>query len=87
MDVNDERPNITAPDRIQIAENSFPGTVVTTEIKAEDKDKGENAVVSYSLVDNANGSFSIDPDDGRLLLSYHIKHSLTLEIVLLVFLW
>lgn len=72
LDVNDESPVITLPDNATVAENSFVGTVVTTGITAEDKDKGPNGLVRYSLDDDAGGLFSIDEDDGMLNLKNKI---------------
>ncbi|XP_071830168.1 cadherin-87A-like isoform X3 [Apostichopus japonicus] len=83
LDVNDESPVITLPDNATVAENSFVGTVVTTGITAEDKDKGPNGLVRYSLDDDAGGLFSIDEDDGTLIVSGNIdrEKNATLKII------
>uniref|UniRef100_A0A8C5U4X5 Cadherin domain-containing protein n=1 Tax=Malurus cyaneus samueli TaxID=2593467 RepID=A0A8C5U4X5_9PASS len=71
-DVNDNAPNFSSPfDTAHIQENSLPGTSVFS-VSASDPDEGNNAKLSYSIVDNGmqdvpiSTYFRIDQDNGTI---------------------
>lgn len=62
-DVNDNSPVFldSTPTSVNITEHSPNGTEVTT-FSATDADSGDFGKVEYSLEDDIEGSFRIDPD-------------------------
>ncbi|NXE42564.1 PCDGM protein, partial [Ptilorrhoa leucosticta] len=71
-DVNDNAPNFSSPfDTAHIQENSLPGTSVFS-VSASDPDEGNNAKLSYSILDNGiqdvpiSTYFRIDQDNGTI---------------------
>uniref|UniRef100_A0ABI7X6D8 FAT atypical cadherin 1 n=1 Tax=Felis catus TaxID=9685 RepID=A0ABI7X6D8_FELCA len=67
-DVNDNAPEFSAdPHAITVFENTEPGTLLTR-VQATDADAGLNRKISYSLVNSADGQFSINEFSGILQL-------------------
>ena len=67
-DVNDNAPVFTqAQYRKSVYEDSRTG-VVLLQVKAEDADVGRNRKISYSLIDTAGDTFSIDSETGVITL-------------------
>uniref|UniRef100_A0A8I6GFB7 FAT atypical cadherin 1 n=1 Tax=Rattus norvegicus TaxID=10116 RepID=A0A8I6GFB7_RAT len=75
-DVNDNTPEFTAdPYAITVFENTEPGTPLTR-VQATDADAGLNRKISYSLLDSADGQFSINEQSGILQLEKHLDREL-----------
>ncbi|XP_027246969.1 protocadherin Fat 1 isoform X3 [Cricetulus griseus] len=86
-DVNDNAPEFTAdPYTITVFENTEPGTLLTR-VQATDADAGLNRKISYSLIDSADGQFSISEVSGIIQLEKHLDreqqavYTLTLKAV------
>ncbi|CAH6787249.1 Fat1 [Phodopus roborovskii] len=86
-DVNDNAPEFTAdPYTITVFENTEPGTLLTR-VQATDADAGLNRKISYSLIDSADGQFSINEVSGIIQLEKHLDreqqavYTLTLKAV------
>ena len=79
LDVNDNPPKFLLPYySVSIMENSQIGTVIT-KIHAFDNDIGLNRKVKYKFLDSASDHFSINPENGIIIL----KKSLDRESVAL----
>lgn len=65
-DVNDNAP-LFAPNLLigSVEENLHPGSVVR-KLTATDRDSGSNGKITYSLVNDANSTFSIESDTGLI---------------------
>ncbi|XP_055449636.1 protocadherin Fat 1 isoform X3 [Psammomys obesus] len=75
-DVNDNAPEFTAdPYTITVFENTEPGTLLTR-VQATDADAGLNRKISYSLIDSADGQFSINELSGIIQLEKHLDREL-----------
>uniref|UniRef100_A0A8D3DX25 FAT atypical cadherin 1a n=1 Tax=Scophthalmus maximus TaxID=52904 RepID=A0A8D3DX25_SCOMX len=67
-DVNDNPPQFSAdPYAVTVFENTEAGTYVA-KLQASDIDTGLNSDIHYSLVDSADGYFSIDESSGVIIL-------------------
>ncbi|XP_006741893.1 protocadherin Fat 1 [Leptonychotes weddellii] len=67
-DVNDNAPEFSAdPHTITVFENTEPGTLLTR-VQATDADAGLNRKISYSLINSADGQFSINELSGIIQL-------------------
>jgi protocadherin Fat 4 len=64
-DVNDVSPEFLISNETAVLENTAINTVVTV-MKAVDRDEGRNGYLEYSLLDSANGMFTIGSADGLL---------------------
>lgn len=67
LDVNDNPPAFTRQFRTEIPENMEVGSFVLR-VTSSDKDIGENAIATYSLTDDAEGTFKIEPVSGNITL-------------------
>ncbi|CAL8364079.1 unnamed protein product [Lota lota] len=68
LDVNDNAPSFSSGVYVtSVPENAAPKALLTR-VQASDRDQGLNRTVVYSLVDSANGVFSIEPVSGVLVL-------------------
>ncbi|XP_042167184.1 protocadherin Fat 3-like [Oncorhynchus tshawytscha] len=68
LDVNDNPPSFFSSQYLaNIYENAAPKALLTR-LQASDPDEGPNRTVVYSLVDSADGFFSIDPVSGVVVL-------------------
>ncbi|XP_051903269.1 protocadherin Fat 3 [Hippocampus zosterae] len=68
LDVNDNAPSFASSRYVtSVYENAAPNTLLTR-LQATDPDQGLNRTIVYSLVDSANGFFSIDPVSGVVVL-------------------
>ncbi|KAM4836847.1 protocadherin Fat 1 isoform 5-T5 [Thomomys bottae] len=75
-DVNDNAPEFTAdPYTITVFENTEPGTPLTR-VQATDADAGLNRKISYSLIDSADGQFSINELSGIIQLERPLDREL-----------
>ncbi|XP_025063474.1 protocadherin Fat 1 isoform X5 [Alligator sinensis] len=75
-DVNDNAPEFTAdPYSITVFENTEPKTLLTR-VQATDADAGVNRKVHYSLVNSADGQFSIDELSGIVRLEKPLDREL-----------
>ncbi|XP_041488205.1 protocadherin Fat 1 isoform X1 [Microtus oregoni] len=86
-DVNDNAPEFTAdPYTITVFENTEPGTLLTR-VQATDADAGLNRKISYSLIDSADGQFSVNELSGIIQLEKQLDreqqavYTLTLKAV------
>uniref|UniRef100_A0A8C4ZNB4 FAT atypical cadherin 3b n=1 Tax=Gadus morhua TaxID=8049 RepID=A0A8C4ZNB4_GADMO len=68
LDVNDNAPSFSSGVFVaSVAENAAPKALLTR-LQASDPDQGLNRTLVYSLVDSADGVFSIEPVSGVLVL-------------------
>uniref|UniRef100_A0A3Q1H4V1 Uncharacterized protein n=1 Tax=Anabas testudineus TaxID=64144 RepID=A0A3Q1H4V1_ANATE len=68
LDVNDNAPLFSSSHYLaSVYENAAPKALITR-LQATDPDEGLNRTVVYSLVESANGFFSIDPISGMVIL-------------------
>ncbi|XP_061755353.1 protocadherin Fat 3-like [Nerophis ophidion] len=68
LDVNDNPPSFPSSRyAASVYENAAPNTLLTR-LQASDPDEGLNRTVVYSLLDSADGFFSIDPVSGVVVL-------------------
>ncbi|XP_077448375.1 protocadherin Fat 3 isoform X3 [Stigmatopora argus] len=68
LDVNDNAPAFASLRYVaSVYENTAPNTLLTR-LRATDPDQGINRTIVYSLIDSANGVFSIDPVSGVVVL-------------------
>ncbi|KAM9622277.1 protocadherin Fat 1 [Trichechus inunguis] len=75
-DVNDNAPEFSAdPYAITVFENTEPGTLLTR-VQATDADAGLNRKISYSLVNSADGQFSIHEVSGIIQLEKPLDREL-----------
>ncbi|CAK6442579.1 unnamed protein product [Pipistrellus nathusii] len=75
-DVNDNAPEFSAdPHTITVFENTEPGTPLTR-VQATDADAGLNRKISYSLVNSADGHFSIQESSGIIQLEKPLDREL-----------
>lgn len=71
---------------VSIQEETFPPTPVIT-LTATDKDTGKNSIITYRLVDDINGLFSIDEVSGEIVTNTKLDretddhYTLTVEAV------
>ncbi|XP_017011514.2 protein dachsous [Drosophila takahashii] len=78
-DVNDNAPEIADPqeDVVSVREEQPPGTEVVR-IRAIDRDNGQNASITYSIVkgrdSDGHGLFSIDPSSGVIRTRVVLDH-------------
>lgn len=76
-------PEFVISNETSVLENTAINTVVTL-IKATDKDEGRNGHVEYSLVDSADGMFTLGSADGLLRvngkLDRETKSNYTLKV-------
>lgn len=86
-DVNDNPPVFEYPFyTISVQEETFPPTNVIT-VVAIDKDTGKNSIITYRLVDDINGIFSIDENSGEIVTNTKLDretddhYTLTVEAV------
>lgn len=68
QDLNDNPMKFTRLFSVNVTENVPVGTFVI-QVTSVDKDIGENANCSYSLTENAQGKFMIDPYSGNVTVS------------------
>lgn len=67
LDINDNSPKFSSSSyAIDISEDAVIGSLVL-EVTASDADEGKNGQILYFLSKEARGTFSIDPDTGRIL--------------------
>uniref|UniRef100_A0A8C5XYH6 FAT atypical cadherin 1 n=1 Tax=Microcebus murinus TaxID=30608 RepID=A0A8C5XYH6_MICMU len=75
-DVNDNAPEFSAdPYTITVFENTEPGTLLTR-VQATDADAGLNRKISYSLLNSADGQFSINELSGIIQLEKPLDREL-----------
>ncbi|XP_036911122.1 protocadherin Fat 1 isoform X1 [Sturnira hondurensis] len=75
-DVNDNAPEFSAdPYTITVFENTEPGTLLTR-VQATDADAGVNRKITYSLLDSADGQFSINELSGIIQLEKALDREL-----------
>uniref|UniRef100_A0A5F7ZKI0 FAT atypical cadherin 1 n=1 Tax=Macaca mulatta TaxID=9544 RepID=A0A5F7ZKI0_MACMU len=75
-DVNDNAPEFSAdPYAITVFENTEPGTLLTR-VQATDADSGLNRKILYSLIDSADGQFSINELSGIIQLEKPLDREL-----------
>ncbi|KAF6084027.1 FAT atypical cadherin 1 [Phyllostomus discolor] len=75
-DVNDNAPEFSAdPYTITVFENTEPGTLLTR-VQATDADAGLNRKIAYSLLDSADGQFSINELSGIIQLEKPLDREL-----------
>ncbi|XP_043826311.1 protocadherin Fat 1 isoform X3 [Dromiciops gliroides] len=75
-DVNDNAPEFSAdPYAITVFENTEPKTPLTR-VQATDADAGLNHKISYSLLNSADGQFSIDESSGIIRLEKPLDREL-----------
>uniref|UniRef100_A0A2I3SRM1 FAT atypical cadherin 1 n=1 Tax=Pan troglodytes TaxID=9598 RepID=A0A2I3SRM1_PANTR len=75
-DVNDNAPEFSAdPYAITVFENTEPGTLLTR-VQATDADAGLNRKILYSLIDSADGQFSINELSGIIQLEKPLDREL-----------
>ncbi|XP_045444888.1 protocadherin Fat 1 isoform X1 [Pipistrellus kuhlii] len=75
-DVNDNAPEFAAdPHTITVFENTEPGTPLTR-VQATDADAGLNRKIAYSLVNSADGHFSIQESSGIIQLEKPLDREL-----------
>ncbi|XP_075412906.1 protocadherin Fat 1 isoform X2 [Tenrec ecaudatus] len=75
-DVNDNAPEFSAdPYTITVFENTEPGTLLTR-VQATDADAGLNRKISYSLINSADGQFSINELSGIIQLEKPLDREL-----------
>ncbi|XP_074848983.1 protocadherin Fat 1 isoform X2 [Carettochelys insculpta] len=75
-DVNDNAPEFTSdPYSITVFENTEPKTLLTR-VQAADADAGMNRKIHYSLVNSADGQFSIDEFSGIVQLEKPLDREL-----------
>ncbi|XP_061658390.1 protocadherin Fat 3-like isoform X4 [Syngnathoides biaculeatus] len=68
LDVNDNAPSFASSRYVaSVYENAAPNALLTR-LQATDPDQGLNRTIVYSLVDSANGVFSMDPVTGVVVL-------------------
>ncbi|TSX58272.1 Protocadherin Fat 3 [Bagarius yarrelli] len=68
IDLNDNAPSFFFTEFLaSVFENTAPKTPLTR-LQATDPDEGLNSIITYSLVDSADGVFSINPFSGVLIL-------------------
>ena len=76
-DENDQAPTFTpSVIHVNIEEANSPGARVT-QVTAYDSDMGDNAQITYSLVDDAGGIFSIQEDTGVISCKVMLNHEKT----------
>ncbi|XP_071125252.1 protocadherin Fat 1-like isoform X4 [Mytilus edulis] len=67
-DINDNSPRfIDIPETFQVIESTPPDTLLMR-VRAVDDDLGINRQVKYNLKDDADGSFTLDPETGVITL-------------------
>lgn len=67
LDINDNSPTFSSSSyAVDISEDSAIGSLVL-EVTANDADEGKNGQILYFLSKEARGTFTIDPDTGRIL--------------------
>ncbi|KAK3610123.1 hypothetical protein CHS0354_039903 [Potamilus streckersoni] len=66
-DLNDSEPKFTSMFSVKIPENLPVGSSIL-KVTTTDADIGKNAMVSYSLADDASGRFAIDSNSGSITL-------------------
>ncbi|XP_058145854.1 LOW QUALITY PROTEIN: protocadherin Fat 1 [Dasypus novemcinctus] len=75
-DVNDNAPEFSAePYTVSVFENTEPGALLAR-VQATDADAGLNRKISYSLIDSADGQFSINELSGILRLEKPLDREL-----------
>lgn len=75
-DVNDNAPEFSAdPYTITVFENTEPGTLLTR-VQASDADAGLNRKISYSMINSADGQFSINEVSGIIQLERPLDREL-----------
>ncbi|XP_067838374.1 protocadherin-23 [Heptranchias perlo] len=83
-DVNDNTPTFYQESEIiTISKNTLPGTVIYI-VHADDKDSGSNGIVVYSLQNDHEQIFTIDPIHGTLYLNrslFSVKQQYVLNIL------
>lgn len=83
-DVNDNPPVFEYPFyTISIQEETLPPTPVITVI-ATDKDIGKNSIITYRLVDDINGIFSIDDISGEIVTNTKLDRETDDRYILMV---
>ncbi len=83
-DVNDHSPLFDSVRYVaKVAENAPAGSSVAR-VRATDADDGLNAVVVYSLLDDHDGKFAIDEDDGTVTTRSALDREQAEEYVLTV---
>ena len=74
LDDNDNSPQFSKfPYRITIPEDTAINSVIET-IHAEDKDEGNNKIITYSMVGHYLSTFSIHPSSGELRLKKSLDY-------------
>ncbi|XP_075996428.1 protocadherin Fat 3-like, partial [Genypterus blacodes] len=68
LDVNDNAPAFSSTPHTARVYESAPAKALLARLQARDPDEGLNRSVVYSLVDSADGFFSIDPTSGVVML-------------------
>ena len=84
-DVNDHTPTFTRQRYIEeLAENSPPGTYLTT-VSATDDDSGQNSLLTYSMLGSAADLFEINAATGEITtksrLDYEIQPRIELGVM------
>ena len=84
IDENDNKPRFTSSVYYpKVTENNAVGAVVAM-VTAEDVDIGNNAKVTYSLLDTAGNPFWIDPENGNIRANFQLNRENVTKIELLV---
>lgn len=83
QDLNDNPMKFTRLFSVNVTENVPVGTFVI-QVTSVDKDIGENANCSYSLTDNAQNKFQIDPYSGNVTVSGELDRETQDEYLLKV---
>ncbi|XP_035391659.1 protocadherin Fat 3 [Electrophorus electricus] len=76
LDVNDNAPSFFFTEFLATVFESAASKTLLTRLQASDPDEGLNRRIVYSLVDSANGIFSIEPFSGVVILEKPLDHEL-----------
>ena len=83
-DVNDNRPVFSQSEYRKSVYEDARINKVLLQVKADDADLGRNRKISYSLVDTAGGTFSIDSETGVITLTSSLNRESQAEYTLTV---
>ncbi|XP_041485949.1 cadherin-23-like [Lytechinus variegatus] len=86
LDVNDNPPKfIELPDNFTTPETDQVGMVISVDILANDIDAGNNGMVMYGLLDDADGRVRIDPDTGILSVNSPIDREMSDSLTIIFY--
>ena len=87
-DINDNAPQFQGSSEATIIENPLPGSLVSSNFSANDRDEGANAELTWEIVSgNVFEAFRVDPTTGALLvqnaseLDYEVTPVFFLELL------